>query len=159
MWVDGSNTTVEKWGGEGNIERMLLKGWAYVGFDGCLLHKSKLFEIGLLDEDCLCMQEWDTHIRLSRICNYKQIKEPLLDYMWGEEDTISFSSQKNLNGQCYVMWHNKKRWKEIEYEAFYARVRSLFFNVNLKHKLLLVKICPRLFIRLPRMVYGRINRK
>ncbi len=158
VWVDGSNTTIEKWGGVGYIERLLLKGWAYVNFDDCLFRKSKLIEIGLLDEDCPCMQEWDTHIRLSRICNYKQIKESLMDYMWGAEDTISFSSQKNLKGQCYVMWHNRERWKEIDYESFYARARSLFFDVDLGYKLLLVKICPQLLIRLPRMCVGRIRR-
>ena len=82
-----------------------------------------------------------------------------MDYMWGGEDTISKSEAKNLNGQCYVMWHNKDRWKEIEYDAFYARARFLFFDVTIKNKLLLIKICPQLLIRLPRMLLGRVKRK
>ena len=158
VWVDGSNTTIEEWGGEGNVERLLFKGWTYVNFDDCLFRKTRLFEIGLLDEDCPCMQEWDTHIRLSQTCNYNQIQEPLMDYMWGAEDTISYSEQKNKQGQCYVMWHNRKRWKELEYKSFYAKARSLFFDVDIKHKLLLIKICPRLLVRLPRMCMGRIKR-
>lgn len=158
VWVDGSNTTIEEWGGEGNVERLLLKGWAYVNFDDCLFRKTRLFEIGLLDEDCPCMQEWDTHIRLSQTCNYKQIKEALMDYMWGAEDTISYSEKKNKQGQCYVMWHNRKRWKALEYESFYAKARSLFFDVDSKHKVLLIQICPQLLVRLPRMCMGRVKR-
>lgn len=158
VWVDGSNTTIEEWGGEGNIERLLLKAWAYVGFDDCLFRKTRLFEIGLLDEDCPCMQEWDTHIRLSKNCTYKQIKEPLMDYMWGNEDTISRNRQKNKNGRVYVMWHNRERWKEIEYEAFYSLARSIFFDIDCKHKLILIRICPQLLIRLPRMLLGRLKR-
>lgn len=158
VWVDGSNTMIERWGGEGSIEHLLLKGWAYVNFDDCLFRKAKLIEIGLLDEDCPCMQEWDTHIRLSKICNYKQIKEPLMDYMWGGDGTITVANGKNYNGQCYVLWHNRKRWKEIEYEAFYSRARFLFFEVDKKDKWLLIKTCPQLLIRLPRMIFGRIKR-
>ena len=158
VWVDGSQTKLEEWGGEGNIERMMLKSWAYINFDDCIFRKSKLLEIGLLDEDCPCMQEWDTHIRLSRVCTYKQIKEPLLDYMWGAEDAISYGKQKNKNGYCYVMNRNKTRWKELEYESFYGIARWLFFDVDFKHKLLLIYLCPQILIRLPRMILGRVKR-
>ena len=158
VWIDGSKTTIEEWGGDGDIERLLLKGITYVNFDDCLFRKLKLLNIGLLDEDCPCMQEWDTHIRLSSVCTYKQIKEPLMDYMWGGDDTITVANGKNYNGQCYVLWHNKERWKELEYESFYAKARSLFWGATLKDKLLLIKICPQLLVRLPRMILGRIKR-
>ena len=157
VWVDGSQTSIEEWGAEGKIEHLMLRSWAYIGFLGGY-RKSKLFEIGLLDEDCPCMQEWDTHIRLSRICTYKQIKEPLMDYMWGNEDAISKNRQKNKNGYCYVMKHNETRWKEIEPDAFYSIARWLFFDVDVEHKWMLLKMHPRMFFRLPRMLLGRIKR-
>jgi glycosyltransferase involved in cell wall biosynthesis len=158
VWIDGSKTTIEEWGGDGDIERLLLKGITYVNFDDCLFRKLKLLKIGLLDEDCPCMQEWDTHIRLSKSCTYKQIKEPLMDYMWGGDDTIS-KSKKNKHGCVYVMWHNRKRWKELEYEAFFTLARSLFFDVDVRRKLTLMMICPQLILRLPRMCIGRMLKK
>ena len=157
VWIDGSQTSIEQWGAEGQIEHLMLRSWAYIGFLGGY-RKSKLLEIGLLDENCPCMQEWDTHIRLSRVCTYKQIKEPLMDYMWGNEDAISNGKTKNKNGYCYVMKHNESRWKEKEPDFFYSLARWLFFDVDFKHKFELLKMCPQMILRLPRMVIGRIIR-
>ena len=159
VWTDGSKVELKQWGAEGHIEKLLYKGWCYVGFDCGVCKKSKLMSIGLLDEDCPCLQELDTHIRLSQTCIYKQIKEPLVEYMWGGCDTISKANGKEYNGRFYVLWHNQKRWKQVDYDSFYATARSLFFHVNLHAKLLLLKICPMMLLRLPRMVIGRLMRQ
>lgn len=159
VWTDGSKVEIKQWGAEGYIEELLYKGWCYIGFDCGICRKSKLLSIGLLDEDCPCLQEFDTHLRLSQICTYKQIKEPLVEYTWGGMDTISKANGKEYNGRFYVLWHNQKRWKVVDYKSFYATARGLFFNVSLRKKLLLVTMCPKILLRLPRMLIGNLKRR
>lgn len=151
--VDGSETKLMQWGGDGNIEMGLLTGENYVNFDDCLFRKAKLFEIGLLDEDCPRFQEYDTHIRLSRVANYKWIREVLMDYMWGGVDTLSYHAQKNLDGRIYVMWHNQERWKEIAYSSFREELQTLFRSVSRKAKKQIIEMEPKILFDLPRIYY------
>lgn len=151
--VDGTETKLMQWGGEGNIELGLLTGENYVNFDDCLFRKEKLFEIGLLDEDCPRYQEFDTHIRLSRISTYRWVKEVLMDYMWGGTDTLSYNAQKNWDGRIYVLWHNRKRWGEIAYPSFRAELKTLFRSVSWKAKMLIIKMEPSVLLDLPLIYY------
>lgn len=147
--IDGLETKLMKWGGDGCIELGLMTGANYVNFDDCLFRKSKLFEIGLLDENCPRFQEYDTHIRLSRVANYKWIKGVLMDYMWGGADTLSYNAQINLDGRVYVMWHNRKRWIEIAHPSFRAELKTLFRSVSWKAKIRIIKMEPIILLDLP----------
>lgn len=153
--VDESNncTKVQYWGGEGNVEKELMSSTAYVGMDSCIIRKSKLCEIGLLDEDCPRYQEFDTHIRLSRVANYKWVKEVLMDYMWGGEDALSKGGTKNLDGRAYVVWHNQERWKEVAYDAYFKEVKNLFRRVSPKTRRMLIKMEPKVLLTLPQIYF------
>lgn len=153
MMQDGSDARVLEWGGEGNIEYGLLTGAHYVNFDDCLFRKSKLFEIGLLDEDCPRYQEYDTHIRLSRVANYKWVKDVLMDYMWGGDDALSKGGTKNLDGRAYVVWHNQARWREVAYDAYFTEVRNLFRRVSPKARHMLIKMEPKVLLALPQIYF------
>ena len=153
MMQDGSDARVLDWGGEGNIEMGLLTGENYVNFDDCLFRKEKLFEIGLLDEDCPRYQEFDTHIRLSRVANYKWIKEVLMDYMWGGDDALSKGGKKNNDGRAYVVWHNQDRWREVAYDAFFDEVKRLFRRVSPKARRMLIKMEPKVLLALPQIYW------
>lgn len=157
--IDDSETKIAKWGGEGYIERKLMRGEVYVNFISGMIKKCKLYEIGLLDENCPCFQEFDTHLRLSKVCFYKQIKRVLLDYSWGGIDTISYDNKKNIQGYCYVMWHNRKRWRKLEYLSFVDVAAKRFRRVDWKTKKLLLSIAPELLFRLPIIYTYAINRK
>ena len=74
------------------------------------MSRQKLFDIGLLDEECPSYQEWDTHIRLSRICTYTMVEDCLVDYYQGGIDTISLSVMKDIKVQLYIMNKYKKEW-------------------------------------------------
>lgn len=156
--VNDNSENVEHWGGEGNIECGLMTGELYVNFDNCLFRKSKLIEIGLLDEDCPAYQEWDTHIRLSRICNYKQIKRVLMDYMWGGGDTMSVNQYNNLRGRCYVLWHNRKRWRKVAYESFIGEIKSHFRRGDLKIKKQLICTAPEVILHIPSIYLNAVKK-
>ena len=158
MMQDGSCARILEWGGEGNIEIGLFKGQNYVNFDDCLFRKSKFYEIGLLDEDCPRYQEWDTHIRLSRVANYKWIKEVLMDYIWGGEDALSKDGTKNKDGKAYVVWHNKDRWREVAYDTFFNEVKSLFRRVSSKTRRMLIKMEPKVLLAIPQIYWEAVMR-
>ncbi|WAR44083.1 glycosyltransferase family 2 protein [Methylomonas rapida] len=68
-----------------------------------LVAKSALFEIGLLDEQVPSYQEWDTAIRLAKICEFFHIREYLAVYWLHEGDTISKNKRLDIDGYRYVI--------------------------------------------------------
>lgn len=154
---DGSSQ-INKWGGEGNIELDLLRSEKYVNFDDCIFRKAKLYEIGLLDENCPAFQEYDTHIRLSRVANYKWVQEVLMDYMWGGGDTMSVNEKNNKKGFYYVLLHNKERWIEIAYDAYHAQLLKLYRHAPIRIKWQFVKSDPKVLVDLPNVYYQAAKR-
>lgn len=152
--VEDESTETLIWGGEGNIELGLLHSERYVNFDDCVFRKSKLIEIELLDEDCPAYQEYDTHIRLSRIANYKWVQEVLMDYMWGGSDTMSVNQNMNRTGFNYVLWHNHARWKEIAYEAYHDLVKRQFRRASYQMKWRFIETDPKLLFDIPGLYYN-----
>ncbi len=161
--TDINKIDVMEGGGDGYIERLLMSHQKYIYFDVGVIRKSKLYEIELLDEDCPAYQEFDTHLRLSAICKYKWVKEALVDWFVGGIDTITSKKKLNRNARCYVVWHNRKRWRELEYNAFIHEVLSLFAHSSLKARWLLIKAAPEILLFWPavyiNIVIRLINRK
>lgn len=96
----------------GHIHDNLFSGSSYVDFNHSVIRKSRLVEIGCLDEDCPSMQEWDTHIRLSKICNYSMIEESLIDYYVGGKDAISSDKKREVVGRLYILKKHIDEWKD-----------------------------------------------
>lgn len=96
----------------GRIHDNLFVGRSYVDFNHAIIRKSKLFEIGCLDEDCPSMQEWDTHIRLSEIGLYSMINESLVDYFVGGEDAISSNKKREVIGRLFILRKHLPEWKK-----------------------------------------------
>lgn len=91
-----------------DYHRDLLREKCYVAYDVTLIRKEKLVSVGLLDEQCPSMQEWDTHIRLSKIANYKATDKVLCEWYSGGEDAISTSRPRHVAGRLYI--YHKYRW-------------------------------------------------
>lgn len=120
------------WVGYGKIHGRIMRGKSYFDNSSTVIKKEKLFDVGLLDEDCPSYQEWDTHIRLSRISQYTTVEDELIDYYRGGEDTISKSLKRAVAGQTYILRKNKFEFQTRYPGAYlkfcfnlYCRVRML----------------------------------
>ncbi len=101
-----------KWICEGDIREKILCGESYVDFNGAVIRKQKLLDIGCLDENCPSMQEWDTHIRLSKIARYHTVPEILVEYFVGGEDAISSDSKREIVGRLYILKKHQREWRK-----------------------------------------------
>lgn len=101
-----------KWRNYGNIRKRLFTGEAYVDFNHAIIRRSKVMEIGGLDEDCPCMQEWDTHLRLSKTARYSTVEKVLVDYYVGAKDAISTDNKKAITGRLYNLNKFLPDWKK-----------------------------------------------
>ena len=111
----GETGKVFKWSNFGNIYHRLFNCETYVDFNHAIIRKAKVMEIGGLDEDCPSMQEWDTHLRLSRIANYFTVEHVLVDYYVGARDAISTDNKREIRGRLFILekyldiWKNHKK--------------------------------------------------
>ena len=157
--IDTDKNEIMEGGGDGYIERLLMTHQKYIYFDVSAIRKSKILAIGLLDENCPAYQEFDTHLRLSAICKYKRVNEVLVDWFVGGDDTITSKKKLNRNARCYVVWHNRKRWRKMEYCAFIHEAISLFAHSSLNAKWLLVKAAPEMLVIWPATYINIVIRK
>lgn len=103
--LNASNEQIGKfnWINEGNIFEGILKGEKYVDYNSALISREVLQKFGLTDEECPSFQEWDTHIRLSRIGTYTTVREYLVDYYQRNSGTISSNPYKSVAGYLYIL--------------------------------------------------------
>ena len=116
----GKKISEFKWIGYGYVHDALFRGRCYFDNSSTMIKKQKLIDIGLLDEDCPSFQEWETHIRLSKIATYSTVEEELIDYYRGGTDTISKSQARAVSGRLYVL--NKFK-NELIKEHFLSYLR------------------------------------
>lgn len=76
-------------------------------FPTFLTSKKALFDIGLLDDKVPSYQEWDTAIRLSKVCSFVHIDAPLFTYILHEGETISKNKNRDIEGYWYVVSKHK----------------------------------------------------
>lgn len=72
-------------------------------FQGLLVSKLALEQIGLLDENVPAYQEWDTALRLARACPFVHVREPLFTYHCQRSDSISKTFRRDLDGYHHVV--------------------------------------------------------
>ena len=77
-------------------------------FPALVTTKICLEKIGLLDEQIPAYQEWDTYLRLSRICKFSYTPLPLFIYTVGDTDAISHSLERAANGYAMIIEKHKR---------------------------------------------------
>jgi glycosyltransferase involved in cell wall biosynthesis len=87
---------------EGNCYTTLLQRQGPM-FQGMLTSRKALQEINYLDEAAISYQEWDTAIRLAKICTFIHITEPLFEYRLHGADAISKDPWRNIAGYHYII--------------------------------------------------------
>lgn len=121
-----------KWRNYGNIQNRLFSGEAYVDFNHAIIRRSKVMEIDGLDEDCPCMQEWDTHLRLSKTARYSTVEKVLVDYYVGAKDAISTDNKKAVRGRLYNLDKFRDEWKTHRIGLY--RFTYIYYKLILDNK-------------------------
>lgn len=98
---------------EGNIHDQLLDGKTYVDTNCALIRREICLRVKGWSEDCPSYQEWDFHLRVSKIARYTTIQTFLIDYFVGGSDTISKSNYRIAAGEIYILQKFEKEflWK------------------------------------------------
>ena len=130
-----------------NMHVDLLREKAYVAYDVTLIRRAKLLEMNLLDETCPSMQEWDTHIRLSRIANYKAIDNALCEWRVGGVDTITNNTNKHVSGLVYIYLKHRCDFRKYAYRHFLNVLSQVISKYHNSFELLM-KV-PELIIYIP----------
>lgn len=115
---------------KGNIYQDLLKGDTYVDYNAAIIRKEMLLQIGLLDENCPSFQEWDTHIRISKLAHYSTLYETLVDYYIGGQDSISSNKIKTVNGYLYLLSKHEENWKATSINAYIQFCKITYSLLN-----------------------------
>lgn len=130
-----------------NLHRELLTEKSYVAYDVCVIRKQKLLDMGLLDELCPSMQEWDTHIRLSTIATYQVLPEVLCDWMTCGEDMITSNNQKHIDGLAYIYTKYRRDFRKYAYRHYLSALSQLW--PDYPNHIQLLRLAPELLIYKP----------
>ena len=147
----GEVLEVANWCAKGDILKLLLLGNAYIGFNGALIRKTRLLQIGGLDENCSSHQEYDTHIRLSKQCIYETTNMVLSDYYVNGADTLSINQRKHYEGYAYLLKKHSWIWRMKAYRSFLRKVGEIWFAKQLERGDLL-RLRIKLFIIAPEII-------
>lgn len=77
-------------------------------FQGLVVSKRHLKEIGFLDENVPSYQEWDTAIRLAKNGFFIHMREPTFVYCFHDGPTISKNSKRDIEGYLYIVEKHKQ---------------------------------------------------
>lgn len=155
--IDKDSFSVKRtcqWNLSGNVHEDLLSIKCYVYSNNCIIRKSKMQEIGGLDENCPAHQEFDTHIRLSKVASYVTVPEILIEYYVGGNDTISVNYERSVAGRIYLLRKHKKDWLKykdggIKYYSDTWNTITWSYTSRWKKLVAYLKIfiiCPRLYL-------------
>lgn len=156
IYIESGKSMIAEWADDGYVEKKIMSGKLYINFVNSIFRKSKLLDIGLLDEECPNFQEYDTHMRLSRISQYKAVRDVLLDYHLGVPDSISVATHKNPIGRIHVLCKLAKHWRTTDYRSFIKAARLLYFDANTDWKKRIINVAPEI---LPIIPIAYIKRK
>ena len=136
----------------GDISADILNGTAYVDYNSAMIRRETLTKFGLTDEDCPSFQEWDTHIRLSKIATYTTVRKLLVNYYMRNNGTISSDKKRTALGMFYVISKHKELWRNnlsALYRYYFETIRLAkitnqpMFEMSLRARVYLS--CPRFF--------------
>lgn len=97
-------------------------------FPTILTSKKALQDIDYLDERVPSYQEWDTAIRLAKICEFIHIREPLAVYWLHEGDTISKNKRRDVEGYRFIIEKHRAAIEEILGKKEWLRHCAVLIN-------------------------------
>ncbi len=103
-------------------------------FQGMVTSKKAFEEIDYNDAGTPSHDEWDTSIRLSKICNTYQIEEPHFIYHVNQGDCISANTKRTVEGYKYVMEKHKDEIIKTGGQVYWKFHLEMLLRLMLKHK-------------------------
>lgn len=128
-------------GKSGNVYRYLLYQ-AGPMFQGMLVPREALIRAGLLDENVVAFQEWDTAIALSRNTEFVHIKRPMFIYHQHAGETISKSKKVGICGYKYIVAKYKEEIiNKNGYRCLRKHYRVLLAECKCTKNIDMIKYC------------------
>lgn len=115
---------------EGNIHGQLMTEKTYVDTNCALIRRKVVESIGGWSEDCPSYQEWDFHLRLSKIARYTTHRRHLIYYNVGGSDTISKSLSKYVAGRMYILNKNKAEFLCRHFVAYLKKMLIVYYVIK-----------------------------
>jgi glycosyltransferase involved in cell wall biosynthesis len=113
----------------GNIYRaQLLQDYVFPT-STIMVRKKCLLQIGGFDETLPARQDYDLSLRLSKLCEFEFIPEPLVKVYWDSDNRVTNSLKRRLAGEIII----NKIAKEIRHEPNYKQRSILshqYFNLG-----------------------------
>jgi len=103
-------------------------------FQGILTSKKTLEQIGYLDENVVNFQEWDTAIRLAKICDFIFIKEPTFIYHISNNEHLG-GWKLSIEGYSYIFNKFKNEMdiyltkEELKYHLDFINRRKYYLSL------------------------------
>jgi glycosyltransferase involved in cell wall biosynthesis len=103
-------------------------------FQAILTSKKALEQINYLDENVVNWQEWDTAIRLAKICDFLFIKNPTFIYHLGKSEHLS-NLKLSIEGYSYIMNKFKNEMdiyltkEELRYHLDFINRRKYYLSL------------------------------
>jgi len=116
---------------EGNIHSQLMTEKTYVDTNCALIRRTVVESIGGWSEDCPSYQEWDFHLRLSKVARYKTHRRHLINYNVGGTDTISKSLPKYVAGRLYILNKNKAEFVGKHFASYLKKLLTVYYMIKI----------------------------
>ena len=115
---------------EGNIHSQLMTEKTYVDTNCALIRRKVIKKIGGWSEDCPSYQEWDFHLKLSKVARYKTHRRHLINYNVGGADTISKSLPKYVAGRLYILNKNKAEFVSKHLASYIKKLVTVYYMIK-----------------------------
>lgn len=93
---------------EGNLNKEILRR-NFLGFNNLLARKRDVIRAGGFDEALPVHQDWEFHIRLTEICAYGFVEEPLLLKHTDENSSISKDTERFVKANRYILEKHRRK--------------------------------------------------
>lgn len=94
-------------------------------FQSMLVSKWALQEVGYLDESIISYQEWDTSLRLAKICFFVHMHEPTFTYYLHDGDTISKNKNKDIKGYLNIVNKYEAEIISLGYDVWDVHIATI----------------------------------
>jgi glycosyltransferase involved in cell wall biosynthesis len=116
--TDGATNAVKTPDVEGDVTPRLLRGNFIGSFSAVAMRRAVVSEAGLLEEELPNWQDWEYYLRLSTVCQFGSVRDPLVRRHSGDHEQLSdeFESRRDRSAEVLL-----ERYRPTAREYGYER--------------------------------------